>query len=361
MIVRGARWVIFILCLATVALSPASSIPTAKLVDVPTSIASDCSVDVTKRLLSWIASVPDGSTLSFPSGACYRVEGTIKVRNRRGLDFEGNGATFRSFNVPDDQRAIWRLVGSTQITFRHMTIRGPYANGGTFKSSLQHAHGFDLRGSSADIAGVSISRVAGDCVYFGLGYDGVTRSSGSFRDSVCSLTSRNGVSVTAGQDVMVQRVTLGKIGYITFDVEPNTGRGNWGSKNVVFDSNTIGSYGLDAYVLVENGPNVGNYFTNNAAIGYGLRVAIVPLGRHVRPQNVVIRSNTSNAYQTSPAVEVHDVDTLVVAGNVIPMSGGAMAAVYDSCFVDIFGNSYPGGSREVLMASSPASCRRKTT
>src|SRR5947207_4894030 len=38
--------------------------------NVPPWIAADCSIDVTRTLSTWIASMPDGSTLSFGSG-CY--------------------------------------------------------------------------------------------------------------------------------------------------------------------------------------------------------------------------------------------------------------------------------------------------
>ena len=51
----------------------------------PSSIAHDCSVDVTQPLLSWIASVPDNSTLSFASAGCYRIEGTLEIRGRDEL------------------------------------------------------------------------------------------------------------------------------------------------------------------------------------------------------------------------------------------------------------------------------------
>src|SRR5438128_745248 len=85
--------------------------------------------------------------------------------------------------------------------------------------------------------------IAGDCSDFGRA---ATRSSGTVHDSSCSGTGRNAVSVTAGDDILVQHVTTSAIGYIAFDVEPNVGPG-WGSRRVTFDANTIGSYYLYAY------------------------------------------------------------------------------------------------------------------
>src|SRR5438874_13361168 len=72
--------------------------------EAPGSIASDCSRDVTQQLLSWIASVPDHSTLSFASGGCYRIDGTLELTDRDGLTFEGNNATFRASTTG----ATWR-------------------------------------------------------------------------------------------------------------------------------------------------------------------------------------------------------------------------------------------------------------
>ena len=219
--------------------------------DPPASIVKDCSVDVTSQLLSWISSVPNGSTLSFAPGGCYRIEGVLQMRGRSGLTFDGNGALFRSFNAPDDQRSMWRVVDLSGIAFFDMTLRGSYQNGGVFNSSLQHAHGIDLRGTSAEIANVTATDLAGDCFYFGLGYSSaLTRSSGSVHDSVCSRTGRNGVSITAGNDIRIERVSTDAIGFTAFDVEPNSAPG-FGSSRVTVTNNTIGSYYLYAWALVD--------------------------------------------------------------------------------------------------------------
>ena len=122
------------------------------------------------------------------------------------------------------------------------------------------------------IENVSMSDVAGDCVYFGLGAD---RSSGAVRDSSCRRTSRNGVSVTAGDDILVERTTTNKIGHIVFDVEPNSGRGNWGSCRVTFDSNTIRTYWLYAWTVIPNAPICDQAFTNNRVVGQGLAIAAI--------------------------------------------------------------------------------------
>ena len=46
------------------------------------SVPSGCSTDATSEILSWIASVPNNSTLVFGAGACYRIEGTLELHGR---------------------------------------------------------------------------------------------------------------------------------------------------------------------------------------------------------------------------------------------------------------------------------------
>lgn len=340
---------------ALIAVSSGSAVVASPAVfQVPVSVAGDCLVDVTQPILSWVASVPNNSVLSFGGGACYRIEGTLELRGRSGLVFEGNGSTFRSLNAPDDQRAIWRAIDSTNLVFRDMTIDGSYANGGTFTSSLQHAHGIDLRGTSAEVASVTMTDLAGDCVYFGLGFtSALTRSSGSVHDSSCLRTSRNAVSVTAGDDIRIERVTTSVIGYDVYDIEPNAGPG-WGSQRVTITDNTIGSYNLVAFSIVPNGPITDQTFSNNRVVGRGLKIA-TGTGAY-RPSNVTITDNSADTAQAPAAMNLSSIDGLTVTGNTVPLTGGTMAAVDNSCNANVSGNSYTGGSSEVTITNTPSSC-----
>jgi chitodextrinase len=293
----------------------------------PSTIKADCSVDVTSALLSWLATVPDNSTVSFSANACYRIEGTLLLTYRHGLIFEGNGAIFRSFNPmtsgvwADGQRAVWRVVASTGIVFRNMTIDGAYTHGGVHDPSLQWAHGIDLRGTQADISNVTMTDLAGDCVFFGLNYfDELGRSSGSVKDSTCLRIGRNAVSVTAANDVLVQRVTTDQVGFTTFDVEPDLIGPGDGSNRITFDSNTIGSYYLYAYAIVQNAANVDQKFTaNRGTSAKGLRIGIVdPASKGFRPQRVTISGNSATSTTQSPAMDASNIDGLTVTNNNLP-------------------------------------------
>jgi hypothetical protein len=260
----------------------------------------------------------------------------LELGGRTGLVFDGGGSTFRSFNAPDDQRAIWRLDASTGLALRDMTITGSYANGGTLDESLQHAHGIDMRGTSADIGpNVTLSALAGDCVYFGLGYDGSTWSSGGFHDSSCTGTSRNGVSVVAGRDITVQHVSVDRLGLHAFDVEPNVGT-NGGAQRVSFDSNRIGSYraGSYAYAIVEDTAAITvQSFTNNTVTGQ-LRVGVVnPSNLSFRPQNVTVSGNRST---NEGSMDIRNVDGLTVTNNTV---APASISIVNCTFVVNSGNT----------------------
>jgi hypothetical protein len=324
---------------------------------VPSSIVADCSADVTPALVAWIGSVPNNSVLAFAPGGCYRVDGTIEFSGRVGLDFEGNGAAFRSEVAPTDQHAIWRAWDSSGLVFRNMAIDGGYGSGGTFDAALQHAHAIDLRGSAAQIANVTMADVGGDCVYFGLGSTlALTRSSGTVSNSRCTGAGRNAVSVTAGSNILVQGMTTNEIGYDVFDVEPNVGAG-WGAQSVAFRSNTIGTYRGSAYSIVENAPISGQSFTDNRFTARGMKITVGPSGLITNPypvSGVTVTGNTAGVSQAPSAMNLSLVNGLTVTGNTVPVSGGTMAAVDSSCSVNIANNVVTGAVAQDSIA--PYSC-----
>jgi Right handed beta helix region len=319
---------------------------------VPATIRGDCSADVTQPILTWIASVPDDSVLSFTSGACYRIEGTLEVKNRNGLAFDGNGATFKATVTGTlHSRSQWRLLGGSRLALKNMTIRGAKTQPGATLSDLQHQHGIDLRG----VAGVEISRVAiegpyGDCVYVGRPWDAnaVWSSGIHVHDSRCAGSGRNGVAVTAGRDVVVETSQFSGIGLNAFGVEPN-GPG-FGGTNLTFARNRVGSTARSILALLGDGTISGVAFRDNAIVGRGLYLAaLAPIGR--RYSAVTIAGNTADTGYNAPgsvAMDFVRIDGLTVTGNTVPLSGPNMALAYvsESCSVNVSANSFPGGVAE---------------
>lgn len=311
-----------------------------------TASAAKKPADQTNQVLAIIAAAADGTTINF-GHASYRIEGTIEVAGRNNLTLVGG--TFTSQTAPDDQRAMWRWVGSTGITMRNMTLTGSYANGGTFNAGLQHAHGIDARGANLTVEGVTISNMAGDGVYYGLGYDSTTQSSGTVSGTTIVATGRNGVSITAGHDITISDNSFDRVGYETVDLEPNTVSGNWGTANTSVHNNTIGSFYLYAFSVV-GGPNANASFADNTATGR-LRMAVVdPGSTGRRPTSISFTGNIAGGAATPPAVEVNNTDGITVTGNTLPLTGGVMCTVANSANVNVSGNSYPGGTAEVVVS-----------
>jgi hypothetical protein len=297
--------------------------------NVPPSIAADCSVDVTAKLSTWVASMSNGSTLSFGSG-CYRIEGTLELTDRFGLVLDGG--EFRSFNPPTDDRAIWRVINSSGVVFRNMLIQGSFkqTNPPYIVDALQHAHGIDLRGSSIEVDHLTASNLAGDCVYFGLGIGKssssyYTKSSGSYHDSTCSNVSRNAVSVTAGQNITISNVVTSGIGFIPFDIEPNPGAG-YGASNITVRNNTIGSFNLYAFGVLGDNVVDGVSFLGNH-VNYSGRDGQLGIGVNTtsrRYSNVMISGTVTSVKQTGNAIDVRRTDGLVVTNNRIPVTGSML-------------------------------------
>jgi Ca2+-binding RTX toxin-like protein len=319
---------------------------------VPSSIVGDCSVDVTQPLLTWIASVPDNSILSFTSGACYRIEGTLDVTNRTGLDIQGNGATFKATTTNAvSWRSQWRFNGGSHIALRNMTIRGANPTPGSFVSSSQGQHGVDLRGTSAvEIDHVSIASTYGDCILVGRPADG----SGSWssdvhvHDSICTGAGRNGVLVAAGRDVLVETSRFSGIGLNAFDIEPDNA--NSGAANITLTRNQVGAVSASVFAALGDGPVDNVTVSYNTVVGRGMYLAaLAPTGR--RYSGFTITGNVSDTgyYSAgSVAMDFVRIDGLTVTGNTIPLSGPNMAlvAVWESCSISVSGNSYPGGVAE---------------
>ncbi len=100
---------------------------------VPASIDATGTTNASADLLSFIASVPDGSTIVFQAGGTYRLNHGLALTNRHNLVFEGNGATLHAMGsgsvVTDSPFAL--DDGDSGITIRDFTLIGNNPNVGT--------------------------------------------------------------------------------------------------------------------------------------------------------------------------------------------------------------------------------------
>jgi hypothetical protein len=202
------------------------SAPTGAVKAVPASIARDCSVDVAAALGSWIASVPDNSTLSFPAKACYRIDETVVVEGRNRLLLDGNGATLKAVTTGDRNRAQLQLRGGTDLTVRNLIVRGANPHAGAtaaaYKPELEAQHAFQVNGATNVLLDhVQAYDTYGDFVYIGPGNHEPSRNV-TVANSTFDRSGRQGISITWAVGVTIQANTIADVARSMFDLEANT-------------------------------------------------------------------------------------------------------------------------------------------
>jgi hypothetical protein len=283
--------------------------------------------------MSFLNTVPDGSTIVFKAGGVYRLNSALKFAGRHNLVFEGNGATLKSNGGTTEASSLFWIGsyggGNSGITIRDFTLLGNSTTPGVYQGGKEGAHGILVDGSSnIEIANVTVSGVWGDCFYVGSWADGVW-----IHDSTCLSSGRSGVTITAGKNVTVERVSFPKSGYCTFNVEPNVS--SEGGTNIVFKNNTAGTFGQD-FAAVEGshtGAAInGITFSGNTITG-GTLFTVIDNGGTSRMHNIVFTNNTSTVAGYGPVLMFAHIDGLTVTGNVQPLSGGSLTSITDSTSV----------------------------
>lgn len=115
--------------------------------EVPASIASDCSRDVDVEINQFLAAAPDGATIVFPAKGCYSQHDAIRLNDRHGLTIDGNGSSFRSTNTTtgDGNRPNWGVFGGSNITLRNIHVHGTYPPGSFDEMVRTNTHPYDVR------------------------------------------------------------------------------------------------------------------------------------------------------------------------------------------------------------------------
>jgi Right handed beta helix region len=214
---------------------------------VPASVASDCSGDVTPALSKWISSVPDNSTLMLAKGACYQVDGSLAITNRRNLMLEGNGATLEATTKGTRTRIHFGIDNSENIIVRNLIVKGANPRAGATRAAydeeLEAQHGFNLGGVRRVLLdGVQASDVYGDFVYISSSGRGPRRGQPSEHVAVVrssfTRSGRQGIAITNARDVTVLGNDISDVARSMFDLEPNTERNS--VRAVRIEQNTTG-------------------------------------------------------------------------------------------------------------------------
>jgi hypothetical protein len=271
-----------------------------------------------------VDSVPDRSTIRFPRGARYRIDGTLEWRGRRGVTLDGNGASLVATTRGGPNRAHVRLVDGGAWTIRRLRIVGANPDGGHFDPAYQWQHGIDLRGvDGARLERLMISDVYGDDIYVGLSpisgrwsrHIGIRRTTGV-------RSGRMAIAITAGRQVEVDGGTWSWPGLSTFDIEPNGAPG--GADRILIQNAIVGPGPRDRALDITGSGRVSNVTLRNSRFtGRPLHVR-VDQGSG-RPRNVVVEGNRSRVPFQGPgaAMMFRNTDGVVVRRNAQALEPGA--------------------------------------
>jgi hypothetical protein len=330
-------------------------------ITVPTSIDATCATDVSPALNAWIAARPNGSTLIFPSGSCYKLGGDmgINLKGRTGLTLVGTGSTIqlRTSGASNFSSGFF-LQDSDHITIRGFDVDGGNTATGTTGAAAavnEHINAAVVRAGSSF---VEFDRVNWDRLHgFGIilsddGRPGDWPEDVSIHDSVIR-GGEMGVAVVAGRRVQIVRNRITDTVYTAIDLEPD--QAQHGFQSVLISNNDVTRYSwgqtmtswfvaadpadavlgtvvMDGLTITGNRVHVGAATANNGNYdglgGLGIRSDKSNLKR-----NVVITNNTTTDTDTQSAsrgvIYLANVANLTITGNRQPIINGA-ALVRDS-------------------------------
>jgi hypothetical protein len=228
-VIRRVIVLIGVLLLALALCQPATGArkPAAPAVyKVPTKIPDNCSVPVEAKIMAWLATVPDGSTVQFGPGRCYGQDGTITLTGRSGLVIDGQGSEFRALTPGGSHRANWRLVNGGSLTLRNMAVRGSNPQG-SYDPAVEWQHGYSVEG----VQGITLSNVQardtwGDGVMLwrgasspGCGDDASSARNVVIAGALIERSGRQGVAIVDAENVTLQDSTIGPVAWWSVDIE----------------------------------------------------------------------------------------------------------------------------------------------
>ncbi|MGH7508109.1 MAG: right-handed parallel beta-helix repeat-containing protein [Gemmatimonadales bacterium] len=344
---------------------------------MPASIDRTGTQDVSAPLQAWLDSLPDSARILGPAGARYRVEFGLTVENRRAIEFDAadpaNPPTLLQMLLepygPGDSENRNREVLSFRRggghTLRHWRLHGAQPNSGAtgdFNPDYEAQHGLVIAGVDRMLVeDVFVTEVAGDLIYLNNpGIDGVRYFNRdiTIRRVTGRKSSRQGIGVAGGINVLIEDGDFQDIKRSAFDIEPNSEHGT--IQNLVVRNNIFGYF--DNHWVAGHGASeatVDNLtFENNEVIGRVLKFQIIgwrttsPLPVRNRRSNVRVINNRAHsipplAATSSVLMSFHAIDGVEIAGNVVDFIAAdgekrilAGAWFNESCGITYSGNTW---------------------
>ena len=339
---------------------------------VPSGIADDCSEPVDAEINAFVASVPDGSTVRFPSGGCYGYDGTLLVRDRNNVVVDGGGSTFRALTPGDIRRSSWRVLGGSGITLRNMTVVGANPER-TYHRQNEYQHGTDFRGTQGGAAdNVTVTDTLGDGLYVGhdMRKDIYTappardiRVTGSTFDGI----GRMGIGFVNVDGAVVESSHFDHVALSAIDVEPDVAE-EW-ARDIRISGNTFGA--VHHAIFTDGGKGGGArrgsiVFEDNTQLSVATTCVppiLVAAPSDLRRANYTFRNNTLNT--RSVGVRITRANDVVIDGNRFEWrsAGCSISAgvqLTSAKRVAVTSNAFAGFSTMILRSQSTYTAKGNT-
>ena len=180
----------------------------------------------------------------------------------------------------------------------------------------------------------------GDFVYIGaFGRDAGKRGSENVwvHDSTFSRNGRQGLAITAGENVVFEHNQIGETRRATVDLEPNSPR--FGAKNVHILENIVGEGRLLFLASHGNGPVDDIVISRNQLPGHPLTMSVRAAGE--RRARWWVTDNVAQRTERTP-MSFQRIDGVVVRNNTEPVTreGASGVGLRDVCGANVSGNNF---------------------
>jgi len=300
-------------------------------VAVPLSIDHTGATEVSAALNAFIATVPDGSIISFPTNAIYKLHISLYISGRNNLIFEGNGTTLQVDAAADGTSAyaspffLGIANGSnTDIVIHDFILIGNSPTPGIFipgsegqsnihASSTTRLEIYNVTGSASHADFVDASNDNGLWVH----------------DCHVITAGRNCFSAEwSDWDVLVENCAFDVSGFITFDIEPYDESSV--CSNITFRNCTVGTFHNYFFASLNgNGSTIDKIVVDGNTVTGGSLKTLANQNGAVRMTRIAFTNNKGGRAAAGSVLQFSHVDGLTVTGNVQPLSSGALKSIAD--------------------------------
>ena len=302
------------------------------IVNLPDSIPSDGSREVSNDLNNWLASVADSASVVFPPDGVFWCDDTLELIGKTGFRIYGCGSRFVRRNqlagFKNDVRARihWLFSGCQDFAVYEVNVEGqanpPYG----YDSSKEAQHGFSfLSCRDGELIESSVTDVWGDAINFACdaSYTPTTGIEVYGFKSGCVL--RDSVSLTFADNITLKGCEFGHSWRSGVDLEPNASF--WKVSNILFDRCDWKSYRLNWVAAGNtNTPGVVTDVTFSSCSTRQIKVGVACDQTQGSRANFTVDSCVGRESVGGPngaAIWIQDVDGFVtIKNNVCPLQAG---------------------------------------